>query len=32
MLMQYTYRDQEDEITIGALSNTNGNESSRSGE
>ena len=29
---QYIYRDQEDEATIGALSNTNGNESSRSGE
>ena len=28
----YLYRDQEDETTTGALSNSNGNESPRSGE
>lgn len=32
LMVIFIYRDQEDEATIGALSNTNGNESSRSGE
>ena len=31
-MLMAIYRDQEDETTTGAVSNSNGNESSRSGE